>query len=258
MQHKPLLFMGSSHTAYGICDEMPEVHNVGAYNEPFLFSLKKIQLLKPRKIVLSVNLQNVQYNYDEIFKRGILSMAQFDYLMHTLNEEEWRDVDARMDFETRALYECRKLFPLLGQKWKWEDTTLVFGRWIDAGDRSELSKALMQKRLKEEFLHTGFNESEFQWKYLQRIIEYCRQEGITVILLSTPLQHDFYQQIPAVERARFKARLQPLLSDTTIVHWEYSACPFPSSYFLDSDHLNGPGARAFTQRLFEEHGTELR
>lgn len=245
------VFLGSSHTAYAVYDQGNGVCNLGAYNEPFLFSLKKLQLLKPKVVVLSVNIQNVQYNYEKIFEKGILSMPQYQYLMNTLSEEEYKDVFQLMDFETSALYKTRLFFPFVGSKLQHDDTTWLFGRWRDAGTRSELDSFRIAKRLQEEFIHTNYQPSEFQWKYLSKLCAYCQQKNIQLVFLSTPLYSGFSKSIPKQEWIRFELKLDSLISSYRIRRINFTDMELPGDHFLDSDHLNGVGAPLFTDSMLK-------
>jgi hypothetical protein len=245
------VFLGSSHTAYAVYDQGNGVCNLGAYNEPFLFSLKKLQLLNPKVVILSVNIQNVQYNYERIFEKGILSMPQYEFLMRTLTREEEGDVFGLMDFETSALYTTRKLFPFVGSKLQHDDTTWLFGRWRNAGTRSELDSFRIAKRMNEEFIHTHYKPSEFQWKYLKKISDYCHKKNIRLIFISTPLYSEFSNAIPKSEWIEFEMKLNSLMNEHSISRLNFTHMHMPAHYFLDSDHLNGLGAPVFTDSLLK-------
>lgn len=243
------VFLGSSHTAFAVYDQNNGVCNLAAYNEPFLFSLKKLRQLNPDTVVLSINIQNIQYNYERIFERGILSMPQYAWLMKTLSEEEKRDVYDLMDFETYSFYQTKRVLPFLGSRFSKEDTTYLFGRWHDAGMKSELDTFRIALRLKDEFISTAYKPSGFQWKYFMKLCEYCKANNIKLILLSTPLYEKFRTAIPKEEWKKFGTKLDSVKSVYHLQHLDYSDFPLPASHFLDSDHLNGLGAPVFTSAL---------
>jgi hypothetical protein len=245
------VFLGSSHTAFAVYDKNNGVCNLAAYNEPFLFSLKKLQQLNPDTVVLSINIQNIQYNYERIFERGILSMPQYAWLMKTLSEEERKDVYSLMDFETYSFYQTKRIFPFLGSRFSKEDTTYLFGRWHDAGTKSELDTFRIALRLKEEFISTEYRPSRFQWKYFLKLCEYCKAKNIKLILLSTPLYDKFRNSIPKEEWKKFAVKLDSVKNTYRLQHLDYSDFPLPVSHFLDSDHLNGLGAPVFTYSLLQ-------
>lgn len=246
------VFLGSSHTAFAVYDRNNGVCNLAAYNEPFLFSLKKLQQLNPDTVVLSINIQNIQYNYERIFERGILSMPQYAWLMKTLSDEERKDVYSLMDFETAAFYHTQRAVPLLGSKLSQEDTTHLLGRWRNAGSRSELDSFRISQRLKEEFINTSYRPSDFQWRYFLKICEYCKEKKIVLILLSTPLYKQFSISIPEVEWKKFSSRLDDVKVKYQLSHLDFTNFPLPASHFLDSDHLNGIGAPLFTDSLLAQ------
>ena len=249
---KKIVFMGSSHTAFGICDTFFNVINLGARNEPYFFTLKKIQAIHPKTVVLSLNVQNLQFNYDNTFDRGLLNVKQFEYFSNHLTKEEKQDIFSLMDFETRAFYETKKLIPFIGKRLAAEDTTFLLGRWEDTQNRSELDSFKINKRYADEFVKTNFKISQFQFKYLYKLFEYCHANNIKLIVISTPLYPGFYKKIPAKSYDDFTKILHDLKRKYQFVYYDYTKYKIPPDHFLDSDHLNGKGASLFTKILLDQ------
>ncbi|MCS6823593.1 MAG: hypothetical protein NZ529_04795 [Cytophagaceae bacterium] len=256
-ENKKLLFAGSSHTLFGISDSFEGIYNVAAINEPFLFTLKKIQMLKPQHVVVSLNTQNLQYDYENIFENGILNKPQYEYIFEKLGNDERNDVLSRMSFEARAFFHTKRLLPFLGSKLKLNDDDPLFGGWKNAGKKSQTETWRIEKRFKDEFEKTQFKPSAFQIKYLHLLCNYCKKNGVKLTFISTPLHPLFLKKIPSKVYQEFYNLVDELKTTYDASYLNYSSFPMPENFFLDGDHLNGEGAKRFTSVLIKEFSSTL-
>jgi hypothetical protein len=93
--------------------------------------------------------------------------------------------------------------------------------------------------------------SSVQLEYLLKIGAFCRQRGIMLVLINTPVyKHEVYTGYQAYERNR-----QRYLSGFRFL--DYSGFALPDSCFADLVHLNGTGARIFSAYLQNHLSTDL-
>lgn len=100
------------------------------------------------------------------------------------------------------------------------------------------------------------NEEEIQALY--DIITLCKNQGVTPILLTTPLLREYSDALDAGSPdflADFKGIVEQIVSDTGVEYYDYSRdARFCDDYsvFMNADHLNRKGAKKFTRILLKE------
>jgi hypothetical protein len=248
-KNQEIIFLGASHIAFGISENGGKIINVAARSEPFVFTLKKLQLLKPRIAVIGLNIQNIQKNSDHTFEDGLLNLPQYRYLARYLTEEEQQDIYALTDFETVAFYHTKTWIPFLGARLKKEPDSLLFGGWENWRNISVIDNFFIKKRYQNEFVRYNFQLSDFQIKYLRKILVYAQQHNIQIVFLSTPLHPDFVKLIPRQSFTRFHHVVQQLQLHYSFLYYNYTNFALPQTHFYDSDHLNGLGADVFTNHV---------
>lgn len=97
--------------------------------------------------------------------------------------------------------------------------------------------------------------SDFGWEYLTRIADYCKENGIRLVLFTAPLP-SAYVYYTANYQAYVDA-LRTFAAQYGTVYWDFSlyrdrtAMDLGSGDFSDAHHLNGVGAEKFTALLCE-------
>lgn len=94
-------------------------------------------------------------------------------------------------------------------------------------------------------------ESSYNISALLRIIHFCRQKGVNVVILSTPMYH--------LDRWYGKSGYYDFLNtlDESVQIADYSDFPMPSDdHYGDVIHLNYKGAEYFSKHL-KEHGLHV-
>ena len=247
--NKPTLFMGSSHTAFACNDHIKGVYNVSARSEPYLFTLKKIQLLHPQSVVLHCNVQSFQYSFNTVFDKGLLSVPQFQYLMQSMTDDEKLAVYQLMNFETRCFYETQQYVLFLGNKVFRLNPNGVFGGWENGGLTSSITDANIENRFYEEFLKYNFQQSDFQLKYFEEILRYCQNNKIKLTLIATPLYPGFIKKIPLASFELFANQLAFFHKTYPFHYLDYTNFIAEKHCFFDPDHLNNTGATLFTKQV---------
>lgn len=90
---------------------------------------------------------------------------------------------------------------------------------------------------------------------LYAIIAYCKEHGITPVLITTPFSSYYNAPVPEDFLDRFYGTVNRIASDTNVSYYDYSHDERFSenlTCFSDSDHLNEEGAAYFMNILTEE------
>lgn len=249
---KQVLFFGGSHVAFGIREQSVRVGNVAARSEPYVFVLKKMQLLQPEVAVISLSPQNLQSSMENVFADGLLNLPQYQFLFGQLSGEQQGDVLARMDFETKAFFRAKTVIPFLGSRLRTEPDTLLLGRWEDWDTISRANDFQIRQRFREEFAAHHFRQSPVQWKYVRKIVAFARQHNIRVVFLACPLHPQFARQIPERLFTEIEHWISGLQARSfPVEYYNYSHYSLPKNCFYDSDHLNGKGAAVFTKIVMD-------
>ena len=90
---------------------------------------------------------------------------------------------------------------------------------------------------------------------LYAIINYCKENQITPVLITTPFSQYYTDQVSQEFLQEFHETVTKIASDTNVNYYDYSHDERFSAnleYFSDSDHLNETGALYFTDILWQE------
>lgn len=90
---------------------------------------------------------------------------------------------------------------------------------------------------------------------LYDIIDYCKENGITPVLITTPFSKYYTDQVSQDFLQQFQTTVDTVANDTNVKYYDYSYDERfydKLEYFSDSDHLNETGAAYFTDILWDE------
>lgn len=90
---------------------------------------------------------------------------------------------------------------------------------------------------------------------LYDILSFCKEKGITPVLITTPYTAYYYGQAPAEFKEEFSRVITSIAADSGVPYYDYSEdSRFGShlEYFSDADHLNEKGAVLFMEIIKQE------
>lgn len=95
--------------------------------------------------------------------------------------------------------------------------------------------------------------------FLQKLLKYCKDEGINVVLVNMPLTQDNVDLMPANFYNNYKVSVGNLATTygAKVVDLQDTKT-FPKALFSDSVHLNGIGGERFFEVLADKISTESR
>lgn len=91
--------------------------------------------------------------------------------------------------------------------------------------------------------------SEIQVEYLGRIIKLCKQKGIRLILLNTPLYQSYFDKVPEKYVELYDIELAKLSDNKYVYLWNDSRHTLSDSCFGDGHHLNFMGSCVFSPMI---------
>ena len=241
-----ILFMGASHVNRAVNDSLfNTAMNWASPSERYMFTYIKLQHLLP---------QNPQI--DTVF----LELAptdlweDTDYKYHVINEQS-KFVKLYWPFfswQTLSIYKAEPMqtlslivSSLFDLKEMSQDEW-----WAHMGGYMALNEVMDINEVKPNLEpRNGWGHS-VNYKYLQRIIEICKNSGVRLIFLETPTYHPEYYY----NQAYFYRAYHKNFSDIEFV--DYSQWPIDKKYRYDPHHLNSKGAILFTKELKERFNIE--
>ncbi|MDY0325758.1 MAG: hypothetical protein RBQ87_06230 [Candidatus Cloacimonadaceae bacterium] len=97
--------------------------------------------------------------------------------------------------------------------------------------------------------------------YFTRIVRLCKQKGVRLWVINTPMHPDYRAEVPMETTKHYQKIMAegeqnivpqrgqelPGEDQTDFIFLDYGALHLPDTFFFDYDHLNGEGARFFSQ-----------
>lgn len=99
-------------------------------------------------------------------------------------------------------------------------------------------------------LETNVKDAEYEVKYLDMLLQFCKENGIKAVLTYAPVS-DFYSE---EEHRRFLAEISEVISKHSVPLLDYSKSLKISTleHFYDEAHMNYDGVRIFNQALIND------
>lgn len=172
---------------------------------------------------------------------------------HFLSPKNIPDYDPYVDIVTTRLPilsaggDILQLFPTL-------NATLTAHAANDGIDVEEFAR-----RAQDRYSRHFDNKEEYfmpeRIEELYDIIDYCKENDITPVLITTPFSKYYADQVSQDFLQEFQATVNMVANDTDVNYYDYShdgRFYENPEYFSDSDHLNEAGAAYFTDILWDE------
>ncbi|HMS65294.1 MAG TPA: hypothetical protein PKD83_08595 [Ignavibacteria bacterium] len=93
--------------------------------------------------------------------------------------------------------------------------------------------------------------SMLQEEYLKKIVSFCKEKNIKLILLNTPVYEGYYKQIPEKFISGYYNFMNELEDSNKVILYDYSKFQVPDDYYGDGNHLNLKGALMLTPVIME-------
>lgn len=251
--------LGSSHGAYDFV--YTDIQNIGyicfnfantsqSYDYDYAI-MKEFGQYMVDDSVLFIPVSYFSFNNEVVNDQEAQAMSVRYY--HFLSPENIPDYDPYVDLIANRLpilsagKDIIELFPDL-------NTKLTAHASSDGIDVEEFAR-----RAQERYSRHFDNKEEYflpeRIKELYAIINYCKENRITPVLITTPFSQYYTEQVSQEFLQEFQETITKIASDTGVNYYDYSHDERFSAnleYFSDSDHLNETGALFFTDILWVE------
>jgi hypothetical protein len=236
------IFLGNSTFEYGIDDSLlPHTRNFAINSEPIDLVYAKLKLLK--RYNPQINKAYVEFDDIILYKETLPIVLSHPFFLDCLNSDDISSNIKTFTFERNMsyfshVYDAIKIRPLLLANLKHQTIdNLGIGGYHDLyREKLKADINIIKSRKKKVKLVPKANVH-----YYQAIINYCSDNNIQLIFLTTPkhkiieadtLYRDFYKK--SFSKIRFV---------------DCNDLALPDSCFGDTYHLNVKGARAFSDYL---------
>jgi len=251
-----LFIFGDSHAATGLNpDFIKNSVSLAVLSEPLYYTKYRIQQWYKRKniknVILSLSYHNISdKKADEIYgipfidryyyfvldeKFPVKSVKQ--YLMYLLGELKFR---------------CG--IPIFGKNYF---SSYVFEseeRFVDMGyylyQHVDLSKE-MTFQILDLLYDKNTKVSEFYIQCIKDIAEYCKENNISLNVISTPLRDDYIAGVPEAIKLSFEQLMEDMITDYNVSYYDFRHYAERDDEYIDADHLNFEGAIKFSKEIAE-------
>jgi hypothetical protein len=252
-REKNILILGDSHTEYALDDKiLPRCENVSQAAAIYLFSYCKLRKFLESNPQIDTVLLSFWYDplinkgYDDWHSKGFTTEQTGSHF--TLLG--WDELILHRSLLLQSLPEMFNIsffvkHVLLRKNVTYKD--LDIGKY-QASDRYELPKGI--ERAEEGLKNKTPNEPGDEWnlsqkEYLLKIANLCKQKGVCLILIATPVYRpDKYDNLERLYDYRQKYLPEACFLD-------YSNFSLPDSCYRDITHLNYRGSEIFSRYLRE-------
>ena len=250
MPDRQVIFIGDSRIETSVNDtKSTQTINLAQSAESYLYSyikLRKMLAINPqvKKVVLSFSDLNLHADMEDWYFRNQPLQFKVSNFLFLMPPGEI-GLLLRNNFKTTLAgivdYPKFKFDVYKNMKAGDKINTLGVGRYEPI--YTTLSKLPKPGELESKMAPGKFTYSKHQLIYLDKIVALCRQYGVELIFLSTPLHHTFQtgsRFSDSLHRSKYGA----------IQYLDYTSLAFPDSCFGDYEHLNYQGSQRFTDTLF--------
>lgn len=256
--------VGSSHGAYDFIydewtDEGYSCFNFGNVSQTYAYDLALLKEYGEHLddgCLLFIPVSYFSFNNETV--NGSEAQALSVKYYHCLSPENIPDYDLFTDIVTAR-------FPILSAG---EDivkllpgklTALAQEENEDTPEMDEAAVAQFAERAAARFDRHFNNKDNYflpeRETQLRELIGYCKEHGITPVLITTPFSVYYNNPVPEDFLDRFHSTVNQIASDTDVNYYDYSHDDRfleNLTLFSDSDHLNDQGAKYFMEILAEE------
>lgn len=248
---KEIVFIGDSRVETGLNDRLDnKTFNVAQSAESYLYSYIKLRKLLPlnkgiKRVVLGFSDLNLHVHMDDWYYKDQPLQFKVSNFLFLMRPDEVLLL-ARNNFSATVLgiidYPKFKFDVFKNMKPGDKINTLGVGRFEPQyGVQLKVGNLVEAKTMMDD---QHFRLSLPQVKFLDKIAQLCKQQGVELILLSTPL-HKSYQTGSRHSQVFWKEHYPNLR------YLDFTTYQLSDSLYVDFEHLNDKGAEHFTRIVLD-------
>lgn len=241
-----ILIIGDSHTRKSLNPDLfDSAKNISQEAEPYVLSYWKIKKIfkkfKPDSLLIGFAPHNISGFNDFKFSDEAWSAEMFKRSYPIGN---FKAIEDKVKVDYLSFYKI--YWKQIGFYPK-RNHNYFIGRYAN----SNFSNVSNWKKVIKRHYYLNNKElgtSELAISYLDSIIKICKENQVTPILVSSPLNKLYYRKIPVKALKNYNELKNKLILENIFVI-DKSGEAYPDSLFYDSDHLNAKGAERFTKEI---------
>ena len=266
-----ILIAGDSHTALAINEVRLGSHfkNVSKEGECVFFTEKKLLAIldanpQIKEVWLAFSYQNILSNVENQFLHSSIAIARAQEYGPVLS---WADLEVMrgLTIQDRVILYSRYGIGLpLGQGAQLPvsgmNSSLMGGYVFENDNIVNIDNLIKEtqnhyKTIYREVASENFSQL-FRAGY-ERIFQYCNENGISVVLVQTPLHLEYEMLIPDTIKSEYERWWQEFVEIYRIRFWDFSRFPLEENSFENLSHLNSEGAIHFSDFLKADQPSQL-
>lgn len=243
--------VGDSHIQCAVDDSaLPGVVNLSMDSEGYIFSYAKLRyLLQQNPGIEKVILGCGPHNFSSYYEEGIWGEKSGPVLRRyteLLTPGERAEIILRNPCTLKDL--SRGISSARFASFTPDGRVRFIGAFEAMNTGKPTDEASILKRIRSQFYigEKVVSFSVIQRRYLDKIVQLCREQGKTLILLGTPLHEIYRSHVPPAYQAHYDAVVRT--TDAEMVDFHDMVLP-GSSFLPDGDHVNSRGAQQVTEYL---------
>lgn len=240
-----LLFLGTSRIQYSINDKcIPASLNWGNNGENYFWTYQKLKMVWRYNKNVDVVMLICDKPSLTIWFEDNTPVRFSPYFFDILSTEDYRFL-LKHDVEAfGALFNWQQVFlPYRAYLPNCEVKSVGLGGYVPL-ERDELETDILRRKKDKQNGDATFEVNSNQVLYLDKIVSFCKQNGIQIVFLTPPSYPIPDYVVRHRKMVRFLRERYP-----EVAHWDYEFVALPDSCYGDVDHLNLHGAEAFTRML---------
>lgn len=239
------LVLGSSHTYYGLSPRAlgPGAYSLAQVSQTYDMDcrlLRHYPFPALRNVILPLSYFSL---YERTLSSSLHHLATRYYLYMDLPRRHLLDPDA---------FECTD-FPAFIEKLTslWRPRRMLWDAWGHGLEYTLASRPQPWDNGRERAAANTYAAAPTEQLHLRHIARFCRQRGVRLILLTTPVSPHFIANEDARQRRATDSVCRRLLAEyPEIVRLDYARHPaFRDRDFYDADHLNTQGAERLSRMV---------
>ncbi len=244
--------LGSSHTFFGVIADSinPQTINLANVSQLYEYDyrlLKRYEEIMPnlKKVILPVSYFSF---FDPPFEKSNDRWIENYYRIYMGIEKYPLISRQNLELTNTAVY-AGKIRNKIAGNLKGKTSEQGFGLDYDLKDRAENWETTGESHA---LNHTAPNDDyvEYNKSALSKLLDYCRNRGIEVILISTPTWHTYREHLQPRQLLLHRQITDSIVKTNKLTYYDLSSDPrFEEHDFYDADHLSTKGAKKLTKIL---------
>ncbi len=252
-----LLIVGDSHTEAALdTRHLPGMQNLSYRGEPLFFTYYKLKRLLEvndhlKHVVLGLSYHSLNEYQNSQYEK---MLPDFHWMLDLKSFSSDR-MDPKF-FKIVANDMASRTYRFFVETLKGREFDILAGGYRHLDGRN-VTAEIINERIAKLYFVEGTQEvqrpSQLQFGALDRILALCREKGVRLTLLNTPLHPDYLESVPQEVKARFEKLVGSITQEhfTYVRYLDFKNEIVDPDCFFDGDHLNYNGSTIFTEIFLE-------